>query len=252
MAWISVHQEVDGTKLRRLYQAIGCSKFEALGILNFLWFWGMKNADETGLAVDADLDVLSRYLYGCGENFDLDMGKVVQALVDVGWIDMAPGGFHIHDWDIWQEQWYKLQRTRRTDAERKRKARMEEAERYSPESMEPDSHKGEKSNGSKRKAKAEQPEKKSYAEFVKMTEASYNRLIELYGREFADTCITELDLYKGSKGKTYKDDYRAILSWVVDRVKEKKPGLLEKSRSESAAPPSGNESPYAEWGERNE
>ena len=62
MPWISVHQEVDGTKLRRLYRAIGCSKFEALGILNFLWFWGMKNADETGLAVDADLDVLSRYL----------------------------------------------------------------------------------------------------------------------------------------------------------------------------------------------
>ena len=64
MPWISVHQEVDGTKLRRLYRAIGCSKFEALGILNFLWFWGMKNADETGLVKDADLEVLSRYLYG--------------------------------------------------------------------------------------------------------------------------------------------------------------------------------------------
>lgn len=84
MAWVSVHQDVDGAKLRRLYKTIGCSKFEALGILNFLWFWGMKNADENGLAVDADLDVLSRYLYGCGEGSDLDMGKVVQALVDVG------------------------------------------------------------------------------------------------------------------------------------------------------------------------
>ena len=76
MAWVSVHQDVDGAKLRRLYKTIGCSKFEALGILNFLWFWGMKNADENGLAVDADLDVLSRYLYGCGEGSDLDMGKV--------------------------------------------------------------------------------------------------------------------------------------------------------------------------------
>lgn len=56
MAWVSVHQEVDGAKLRRLYKTIGCSKFEALGILNFLWFWGMKNADENGLVVDADLD----------------------------------------------------------------------------------------------------------------------------------------------------------------------------------------------------
>ena len=67
MAWVSVHQEVDGAKLRRLYKTIGCSKFEALGILNFLWFWGMKNADENGLVADADLDVLSRYLYGCGK-----------------------------------------------------------------------------------------------------------------------------------------------------------------------------------------
>ena len=99
MPWISVHQEVDGTKLRRLYRAIGCSKFEALGILNFLWFWGMKNADETGLVKDADLEVLSRYLYGCGEDCQLDMGKVVQALVDTGWIDVAADGFYIHDWD---------------------------------------------------------------------------------------------------------------------------------------------------------
>lgn len=104
MPWISVHQEVDGTKLRRLYRAIGCSKFEALGILNFLWFWGMKNADETGLVKDADLEVLSRYLYGCGEDCQLDMGKVVQALVDTGWIDVAADGFYIHDWDTWQEQ----------------------------------------------------------------------------------------------------------------------------------------------------
>ena len=104
MPWISVHQEVDGTKLRRLYRTIGCSKFEALGILNFLWFWGMKNADETGLVRDSDLDILSRYLYGCGDGCTLDMGKVVQALVDTGWIDMAADGFYIHDWDTWQEQ----------------------------------------------------------------------------------------------------------------------------------------------------
>lgn len=245
MAWISVHQEVDGTKLRRLYQAIGCSKFEALGILNFLWFWGMKNADETGLAVDADLDVLSRYLYGCGENSDLDMGKVVQALVDVGWLDIVKEGIHIHDWDQWQEQWYKYQRTKEYNAKRMRETRSADKARKTAKAESG-------SEEAPKKPAKKEPEKKSYAEFVKMTEVSYNRLIELYGKEFADTCITELDLYKGSKGKTYKDDYRAILSWVVDRVKEKKPGLLEKSRSESAVPPSGNESPYAEWDDRNE
>ena len=126
MPWISVHREVDGTKLRKLYRTIGCSKFEALGILNFLWFWGMENADDTGLVRDSDLDILSRYLYGCGDGCTLDIGKVVQALVDTGWIDMAADGFYIHDWDTWQEQWYKLQKARKIDAERKRKARQEE------------------------------------------------------------------------------------------------------------------------------
>ena len=61
--------------------------------LNFLWFWGMKNADETGLVKDADLEVLSRYLYGRSGDCQLDMGKVVQALVDTGWIDVAADGF---------------------------------------------------------------------------------------------------------------------------------------------------------------
>lgn len=244
MAWVSVHQEVDGAKLRRLYKTIGCSKFEALGILNFLWFWGMKNADENGLVADADLDVLSRYLYGCGEGSDLDMGKVVQALVDVGWIDMAADGFYIHDWDQWQEQWYKLQKNRKNDAERKRRAYAET------------SGKGKGEAPGRPKAPAEGPpsgkkgksDKKSYAEFVRMTEANYTRLIELYGKEFTEACITKLDLYKGSKGKTYKDDYRAILSWVVRSVNEDHPGLMKKSKGEtgSARPP--EENPYAEWG----
>lgn len=245
MAWVSVHQEVDGTKLRKLYQKIGCSKFEALGILNFLWFWGLKNADETGLVSDADLDVLSRYLYGCGEGSDLDMGKVVQALVDVGWIDMAVDGFYIHDWDQWQEQWYKLQKNRKYDAERKRRSRTGEPEPTKPEGeSQPE---GEKKPAGKKKS--DQPEKKKYAEFVRMTEAQYARLVELYGQEFADACITRLDLYKGSKGKTYKDDYRAILSWVVDRVNSEKPGLMKKSKEEAAGPKAGGENPFAEWGE---
>ena len=85
-----------------------------------------------------------------------------------------------------------------------------------------------------------------------MTEASYARLVELYGEAFTAACITKLDLYKGSKGKTYKDDYRAILSWVVRQVNEDNPGLMKKSRGESAGAPPGSDNPYAEWGEASE
>jgi hypothetical protein len=52
-----------------------------------------------------------------------------------------------------------------------------------------------------------------YAEFVKMKETEYNKLVEEFGKDGTDERIERLDLYKGSTGKKYKDDYRTILSW---------------------------------------
>lgn len=212
MAWISVYEEVDGKKLRKLYQAVGCSKFEALGILNFLWFWGMKNADETGLIEDVELDDIARYLYGCGAGSSLDMNAVAEALVETRWIDKVDGGFVLHDWDIWQENWYKYTKNREAATERKR---LERKQKQDPEPPPPD-------DGAEVEKK---PEKTKYADFVQMTEAEYQKLCEKYGKPFADACIETLSNYKGAKGKTYKSDYLAILNWVVDRVNEKQPGL---------------------------
>lgn len=65
-----------------------------------------------------------------------------------------------------------------------------------------------------------QEEKVHFAEFVSMTNAEYDKLVSTYGKDFTDQCITTLDNYKGSKGAKYKNDYRAILSWVVKRVQE--------------------------------
>lgn len=65
-------------------------------------------------------------------------------------------------------------------------------------------------------------EKIHFGDFVTMTNAEYEKLVSTYGKEFADQCIEKLDNYKGSSGKNYKSDYRAILSWVVDQVKGKK------------------------------
>ena len=61
-----------------------------------------------------------------------------------------------------------------------------------------------------------------FAEFVTMTNAEHEKLVSTYGKEFADQCIQVLDNYKGSSGKKYKSDYRAILTWVVDEVKKRK------------------------------
>lgn len=74
----------------------------------------------------------------------------------------------------------------------------------------------------KRGSKGKKEEEKiHFAEFVSMTNAEYEKLVSTYGKKFADQCIKKLDDYKGSSGKTYKSDYRAIGSWVVDEVKKK-------------------------------
>lgn len=79
-------------------------------------------------------------------------------------------------------------------------------------------------NNRKRGSKGKKEEEKiHFAEFVSMTNAEYEKLVSTYGKDFADQCIKKLDDYKGSSGKTYKSDYRAIGSWVVDEIKRKQP-----------------------------
>lgn len=72
----------------------------------------------------------------------------------------------------------------------------------------------------KSRKKKDGPEKVKYGEFVRMTEEEHQKLQDEYGPEMTARMIEVLDNYKGSKGKTYQSDYRAILSWVRDRVKE--------------------------------
>lgn len=62
--------------------------------------------------------------------------------------------------------------------------------------------------------------KTKYAEYVSMTEDEYQKLVDQYGEDRTKKMIAVLDNYKGSTGKKYKNDYRTILSWVVNRVIE--------------------------------
>lgn len=55
-----------------------------------------------------------------------------------------------------------------------------------------------------------------------MTNVQHEKLLAAHGSADTARLIEILDNYKGSTGKTYKDDYRAILSWCVDRLKEER------------------------------
>lgn len=60
------------------------------------------------------------------------------------------------------------------------------------------------------------------AENVSMTDDEYQKLIDKFGEADTKRLIEILDNYKGQSGKKYKSDYRAILNWVVDRLKEER------------------------------
>lgn len=72
--------------------------------------------------------------------------------------------------------------------------------------------------------KKKEPEPKiAYAEFVRMTQTEYDKLVIEHGKPAVDWMVNKLDNSKGSSGKVYKSDYRAILNWVVDAYYRERP-----------------------------
>lgn len=64
--------------------------------------------------------------------------------------------------------------------------------------------------------------KNKYAEFVSMTQSEYEKLLEQFGEQGTKDRIENLNLYKGSKGVKYKNDYLTILAWERKNSKPKK------------------------------
>ena len=89
-----------------------------------------------------------------------------------------------------------------------------------------------------KKKRSEEVKKKDnnvpFAEFVSMTNDEYSSLVTKLGQEETSRCIEILDNYKGSSGKSYKSDYRAILGWVVKRREEERA-----KPQQGPAPPGG-------------
>lgn len=67
-----------------------------------------------------------------------------------------------------------------------------------------------------------QATKVQWAEHVFMTNAQHDTLLATHGPADTERLIELLDNYKGASGKRYQDDYRAILSWCVERLQQEK------------------------------
>jgi hypothetical protein len=74
-----------------------------------------------------------------------------------------------------------------------------------------------------KKPKKEKPIKHNYAEFVLLSSDEHQKLIDQFGESGTARIIEILNLYKGANGKTYKSDYMAIFSWVVERYQKENP-----------------------------
>lgn len=265
MAWISVHDHVVGGKLRELAKDIGCSQKEALGILVSLWLWGLNNADRTGKLRSCDRTDIAEEVLSKGLSDGLDKNSIVESLISNRWIDESEdGALYLHDWDTWQEQWYKFLKAKEYDANRKRQERARKRAETSEEE-EPQTEKSPKDNPTDsppdsptdkakkpKKTAKKKVEKKQYAEFVSLKEEEYQKLVQGYGQGAADKFIEELNLYKGSTGKSYKSDYMTILNWVTDKVDKKYPGLIQRPAPATAQKSEQKEvsgNPFGQWKE---
>jgi len=68
-------------------------------------------------------------------------------------------------------------------------------------------------------------EKVAYAPFVHMTTSEYEQLITQLGEIATKNWIEDVNLWKGSKGKTTKSDYMTILNWARRDEKQKAASL---------------------------
>ena len=114
--WIELHQEMPRhPKTLALAQAIKISRREAVGLLIDLWTWGLNCADETGHLRGITNEGIAMALDWSGRQ----AAKLVNALVDCGWIDGENGNYSLHDWADYTSRLS----DKRKDAERKREAR---------------------------------------------------------------------------------------------------------------------------------
>lgn len=121
MAWIAVHEQLDGAKLRQLKKAIGCSKMEAIGILVTLWLWSINNANRNGELYSADCEDVAE-VFALSLSPKITPKAVVAALIKTGWLDLVDDRLFVHDWPDWQDQWFRALDAREKDRARKRAA----------------------------------------------------------------------------------------------------------------------------------
>lgn len=261
VAWVSVHDNVIGGKLRELAKEMGCTQEEALGILVSLWIWSLNNADKDGKLMSVDReDVLEAFSMKLVSGLKVDL---VDTLVKTRWMDEPePGVLYIHDWDQWQEQWYKAMERREKDAKRKAESRRAGAARK-PAPVRKPAAPPEPAGGvepSDGEGTLEKPKELAYTTAFEEFWAAYPRKIgkgEAYKKYqtrrkdgFSDAELLEaaknyaLDCAKRKTEKEYIKHPKTFLSDNLPFT-----DYLPKKKPEEPQGLTGSENPFKEWGD---
>lgn len=261
MAWVSVHDNVIGGKLRELAKEMGCTQEEALGILVSLWIWSLNNADKDGKLMSVDReDVLEAFSMKLVSGLKVDL---VDTLVKTRWMDEPePGVLYIHDWDQWQEQWYKAMERREKDAKRKAESRRAGAARKPAPVRKPAAspEPGGGAEPSDGEGTTEKPKELAYTTAFEEFWDAYPRKIgkgEAYKKYqtrrkdgFSDAELLEaaknyaLDCAKRKTEKEYIKHPKTFLSDNLPFT-----DYLPKKKPEGPQGLPGSENPFKEWGD---
>lgn len=118
---------------------------------------------------------------------------------------------------FWSKSLLQRMKTKEEKSEKARKSAEARWNKHSKEANEMQPQCDSNANASKNDAIKESKVKEikiKYADYVSMTEDEYNKLIQEYGQTVIKNKITDLNLWKGSKGKKTKSDYMTILAWI--------------------------------------
>ena len=122
MAWINVHEDMIGSRLRKLAKCLGCSQNESIGLLVRLWLWGINNADKEGKIEGISKEEIAGLLM-VGRCKELDPEKAVDSLIESGWLLFDGDTCRLTGWHESQKLWYKLQNDKAQNTRRQREYR---------------------------------------------------------------------------------------------------------------------------------
>ena len=211
MAWIESHQSL-GThkKLIRLCSLLKIDRFQAVGLLHYLWWWSLDNVP------DGDLKGLSGTEIALAIGYQGDGDQLVNALIESKWIDSEDeyqnGGAlkaHLHDWDDYAG---KLIDRRNANREKMRQYRNQHETVTKPLRSPLTVPNPTVPNPTVPK----ENKQKKYGEFqnVLLSDEEHGKLLIRFGELETQERIERLSAGISSKGYKYKSHYATILNWA--------------------------------------